>query len=222
MKAIKRCDCPIRAKLIRDPYCPLKTGITGQFILLGKDGQTQYPVSHCIACGGRLMDAAGDNDQSFGDPSGSSACTCILSHAADPICSVKRDAKVGEYELVQKTPTGEVHFVVRHCPWCGRMLDSLRGTLFLDILPEEAARLNGLLKGVETVQDVIRLLGPADREWPVLPDDPVRREIYGWRQILRQLDYRGLASTAVLQVREFEGGKVEWGISAKPKKPSDG
>jgi hypothetical protein len=219
MNPSKLCECKLRVKLVRDPHCPLKTGPSGDFFILGLDDSKQYPVSHCIACGGLLAEGLGKNDHSSGGSSSSLACNCVISNAGDPICPVKKDEKVGEYQLVRKTSSGRSAFVLRHCPWCGQMLDSLRATLFVHVLPEEADRLRGLLKGVRTIGEAISRLGPPDREWQC-PDDPVRREIYGMRRTLRQLDYRGLSSTGDLLVVEYEGGTVGVSITPKAKNPA--
>ena len=102
-----------------------------------------------------------------GDP-----CSCgFLERAADdPNLPIRFDPLVGEYHFEfpspcagEACPEAKAQLTIYHCPFCGGAAPpSKRDTLFTNISDQEAARLYRLFEGMDTLEEVVRALGPPD------------------------------------------------------------
>ena len=93
-------------------------------------------------------------------------CTCgyLEESAADPNLPIRFDHDLNEYHIVYISPMGgRVASLIHHCPFCGGAApQSRRGELFADVPEGEGERLRALTGDVDTVEDLIELLGPRE------------------------------------------------------------
>lgn len=149
-------------------------------------------------------------------------CHCrVLQRAADDSsCPIEFDEKLNEYQIVQN----DYRWLVRYCPFCGNLAPpSKRASLFTKVTPDELARMQNLVEGLRTVDDVLGKFGLPDQDIPnggfrEFPEAANRPPML---QVFRQLTYRGLSPTVNVTVSVHPSGLAEFGFSGKPLQPKD-
>jgi hypothetical protein len=150
-------------------------------------------------------------------------CGSLERDARDPGFPVRYDAEWNDYYLDLTLSKGtKLSLIIYHCPMCGGVAsETKRDGAFAALTKAERLRVHGLIRGVKTVEHIIRAFGPPDRDSNELPDDlPVSmRTIPGTdsQQVgpLRQLTYEHLSDTAEVQFTIYSNGKVDRLITPK-------
>lgn len=156
------------------------------------------------------------DDQPRDDPK----CECGLLErfAADPRLPIEFDERTNEYEIVHDG----VRIPMQYCFRCGgRLPESTRASLFTTPDDNEMAEIAALLKGARSIDDVVRILGPADDihegHFDAVGDAgtgaiPRKGRVIPWKQ---QLDYRKRWRSLTLIVHEHPDGSVSYMITGK-------
>jgi hypothetical protein len=143
-------------------------------------------------------------------------CECQwLEHAAlESDIPIIFNPRLREYHLVH----GASSMPLYYCPFCGGSApESARGSLFAYVPQAEYTRLGELTRGITTLADAFRILGPPDRDHlsgagvisPDLPDQPRVAENF------RLVVYESLSSTAEVHVLERNPERVTLQFIAK-------
>jgi hypothetical protein len=144
-----------------------------------------------------------------------------MEHAAhNPDSPIVFDKELNEFNFECALPGHEHKSQLRiyHCPFCGGAAPkSLRPTLFAIVSQEEQQRLRDLLKEAHTIDDVIRLLGAPEQDYP----DGVQTQIPegegrppSW-QSFRSIIYTELSRTADVRITDYPGRRVGISINGK-------
>lgn len=154
-------------------------------------------------------------------------CTCgYLERAADdPRSPIVYDARLNEYNFEYNDPyeggaDGAVNSLLRiyHCPFCGGAAPpSKRGLLFAVIQPEEKSRLEESLRGITTMNEALRVLGPPNEDNPQGVVE-TRGEGEGsppTSESFRMLRYTGLSDTVDVVFVETRTGHVHLCLQGK-------
>jgi len=145
-------------------------------------------------------------------------CGYLEQNARDPRFPVRFDEEYNEYyfdlTLSKGTP---LCLLIYHCPMCGGVAsESKREDVFAIVTEEERFRVNALIRGFKTVEDIVSTFGPPDRDSTFqLPEDlPAAMLTIPGTDLqqagpLRQLTYEQLSGTADVQFTIYSNGKVE-------------
>lgn len=140
-------------------------------------------------------------------------CTCgvVDRCATDTRYPVEYNAQTASYQL--KSWDRRCAHVMRYCFFCGGALPERSEELFS--VPEEGEKeqVLALLRGMKNVEDVVRVLGMADRTWSLELFTTVHGT--GPRRQVRQLYYGSKWKSLDLHVAEFEDGSVQFAVSGK-------
>jgi hypothetical protein len=91
-------------------------------------------------------------------------CRTLERLSKEPSVPIDFNAKLNEYYIVGAV--GE-EIMIYHCPFCGgRTPVSRRDELFMHVTHAEMERLNGLTRGLKTLDDVLNAFGSPDRDDP--------------------------------------------------------
>lgn len=136
----------------------------------------------------------------------------------DPLYPIEFDEQTGEYQIVHNG----VRIFMEYCFKCGgRLPESKRGSLFTTPDENEKAEIADLLRGVRSIDDVVRILGAADEthegQLGAVGDAtatamPRKGRVIPWRQ---QLDYRERWRSLTLIVHEHPDGSVSYMVGGK-------
>jgi len=144
------------------------------------------------------------------------SCNIVKLWAKDPRIPIEFDKKLNEYSIVYRDPSGNHSLPLHHCPQCGgRLPKSRRDELFFKPSRSECRRLDRLLRGVQSVDAVVKVLGRPDKRYRAIRFPAREKAIYGYQDIKRSLIYFRLAKTVDVDVQEYDDGKI--GISYVPK-----
>lgn len=149
-------------------------------------------------------------------------CDCnVLSDASrEPHSGIAFDARLNEYHIVHP---GGGYMMIYYCPFCGgRVPKSQRHMQFMYVTHDEESRINELIHGLHTCDEVVARFGPPDADipnglsWrePADADRPPRGEA------ARALWYRGLSSQADVIFYVYTDGHVRGTWQAKPSSSS--
>ncbi len=150
-------------------------------------------------------------------------CSCgyLERGSLDPNSPLKYDPNLTEYSFEHTLAQGtKVSTMIYHCPMCGGVAPpSRRDELFASIPAGEASRLRILIRGIETLANIERVLGVPDRDEKINPppDLVVADPIKGEREtvVVRVLTYTRLSNAADVQFNVFSNGVVDGGIMPK-------
>jgi len=154
-------------------------------------------------------------------------CTCgfLPEQADDPTSPIVYDPQMNEYRFEYPNPCGEgecgqakASLMIYHCPFCGGAAPApARDLLFAVIPPEEEHRLYGLLSGIKTLDEAIRVLGPPDGDNPSgLTEEQREREgTAPTVESFRTLRYSGLSETADVCLAETRAGGAHFWLQGK-------
>lgn len=153
------------------------------------------------------------------------ACGDLERSADDPRSPIVFDAELNEYNLEYTSPCGDGTCApgkgslrLYHCPLCGGAApESKRDLLFAVIPLDEQRRLNGLLAGVRSIEDALRVLGPPDRDDPhgVMVHQAELDGAPPTLQRYRMLTYTGLSDTAEVIVTDYRRDGVHTVLQGK-------
>lgn len=142
-----------------------------------------------------------------GDPINSGAlCQCgYLGRVAIAGNSlVEYSSALNEYHLLRYSREG--FFFIHYCPSCGcKLPSSRRADLFLAVSPQETQQLSDRLRGCNTLQNVIMILGKPDGDYTPSSVGAAAASIDATHRVLR---YSRLAATLDLYVHESRGGQI--------------
>ncbi len=151
-------------------------------------------------------------------------CGYLERSAREPNFPVKFDSECNEYFFEHQLPSGTMLSIsLYHCPMCGGVAsESKRDELFVRLSDEEALRIDELMQGASTLEDIQRLLGPPDSDEVLHPPADVRIVQPGTSNIeagaLRVLEYNRLSESGDVQFTIYSNGKIVRFISPKHKK----
>jgi hypothetical protein len=148
-------------------------------------------------------------------------CDCDwLSRAVDePAVPIEFDVRMNEYHVIMTYSDGSHgHMIVRHCPWCGGTAPkSQRGSFFAHLHDEERQRLNSLMKGIKTVDDVLLKFGEPDEDHAqgvgtLTPGNDTTPDHYEPQRLLR---YTGLSEIASVDIIVYPTGNIGFSYNGK-------
>lgn len=127
--------------------------------------------------------------------------------ASDPRYPVEFDQETGEYHLIGS----DRQAVMYYCFACGgRLPQSKRGEFFSQPDEGERSEVKRILAEVENIDDVRRILGPADDTFERQQQDIGHSvDVVEWKRTLR---YSTRWKTFVLDVQETPNGEIRWVI----------
>lgn len=167
-------------------------------------------IAYCPACGDREPSTTETGEE----------CTCGAPQqwAADEVTPVEFDVQLGEYHLLTKD-NGSIIF--SYCMACGgRLPQSRRGGFFTTPSHSDIIELRGKLARVNTIAEVISILGPPDETQGSRTYDPRHRDVYGAPDVKQTIKYTHLSSTFDLAIQESADGQIRITIAGKPKDPA--
>ena len=147
-------------------------------------------------------------------------CECgrLERYAADPMYPIEFDERTNEYQIVY----GGAQIPLQYCFRCGgRLPESTRDSLFTSPDENEMAEIADLFREAQTIDDVVRILGPPDEICEGNFDDaddvaademPANGGVIPWRQ---QFLYREKWESLDLFVHEHPDGRVSYFIAGK-------
>ena len=153
-------SCGILHKHINDPLSVFKHDETGWFLLSKSNDRIE--IIYCLLCGGELK---GSSPKARGGHSPENnlpiaPCSCILEQVEDPDSPVATDLRLQEFYIHKESEGRKLRFSLSACPWCGKALPkSRRDDLFTTPTPEDQTRIDELVRGAKTLDDVINRLG---------------------------------------------------------------
>ena len=147
-------------------------------------------------------------------------CTYLQSAADDPDNPISFDKRTEEFEFCYTHGTGDdaypARLMIYHCPFCGGAAPkSKRDLLFARIEDNEVDRLAELLAPIQTLADVLKLLGNPDFDsfgtsrCDESGDQPSTVERY------RRLCYQRLSDTAEVCFQVMPDKIVHWQLHGK-------
>lgn len=151
-------------------------------------------------------------------------CECdYLQRSADnPDLPIVFDRLTGEYQLKYRERLGDhdgtAMLVIYHCPFCGGAAPkSKRALLFATIAQEEHERLSKLTKGIKSLDDAVRKLGPPDDDIPscVTRRTPEKSGHPPTIQSYRSIVYSQLSDTAELHITDFREEGIAFSLQGK-------
>lgn len=144
-------------------------------------------------------------------PSPTQECTCgglryLASLASSPVVF---DKIANEWLLESKDGSGNYH--MHFCFCCGgRLPESNHAKDFGEPESQEMLALTARLKPAQSLQEVLEILGPPDRELDVT-EDPVKPK----RKQIRATTYCSVAKSFDLSVIVFDNGEWEYAFAGK-------
>lgn len=152
---------------------------------------------HCTLC---------DGHGTLGRDKSRAECRCgvLARWAIDSAIPIEYDSELNEYHLMHKV--GQYQMIY-FCPSCGgRTPESKCEDLFTNPSQTEIESLSARVKGANTLDEVVRILGdPDERDGPITHSAEEKR-IYGMKDVKSSLVYRRLSKTVCLIVQEYEDG----------------
>ena len=153
-------------------------------------------------------------------------CGFVYRSAALPDGPIKHDPELKEYYFEHRGPRGSIaKLMIYHCPMCGGVASrSLREGRFQQVSEAEAARLQGLIRGISTISDIERILGKPDADEIFVPPagiallKPETNELE--EGPIRAITYIRLSQAAEVQFLVYSNQKVQSVIIPKPSNPS--
>ncbi len=198
----QRCTCGLLQKYSRDPRVPIEYDPESDSYRLKLSEQRFVRVDYCPFCGGHEK----QND----DSDERCVCKTIQGAASEPGTIIRFDPEMNEY--------GGPHLDFYYCPVCGgRMPESTRGDRFMEKSDDEVSDLFSITKGLNTLEEVIHVLGEPD---DISEPEPLSKEdieIYGGKIARRQLLYSKRWKTINAVVQLMEDGQVLVACSGKFK-----
>jgi hypothetical protein len=140
--------------------------------------------------------------------------------ANDPDSPIAFDKELNEFNFEYSTAGTErkAQWRIYHCPFCGGAApESKRRALFASISDAEERRLRAFVEDLQTVEDVIKVLGAPDQDRA--EGRGVRRpEGLGTpptREWFRVLAYARLSDTADLRIVDYPSGRIGIEVAGK-------
>lgn len=196
-----QCTCGTLAQWVNDPAVPVEALGEG-YVLRTTDG-TALPIRICPVCGG-----ASQKTPSCG-------CGTLNQWSKTYAELVEFDSFMNEFKLDLKE---HGKLLMYFCPECGGRLPASRRTeLFQPLSESERLKLEQILKGAYTVEEIEARLGPADRTIAGIDRTNIQKQVYEQRPIQRQLIYDNVVSSASIVVQEFAAGDILILFPPKPK-----
>lgn len=148
-------------------------------------------------------------------------CGYLQEQADDPRSAIVFDRELNEYNYVYPCAPGDGDcegatsmLRIYHCPFCGGAApESKRDLLFAVITAEEEERLTELLRGIRSLDDAVRMLGPPDRDEPhaITQRMPEKSGKPPAIESFRMLVYSELSETAEVWITDYR----ERGLSVR-------
>jgi hypothetical protein len=161
-------------------------------------------LAFCFFCGGRRSS----------DPGFPCRCSMLVVWRNRAGSCVRQDSRFGEFQVHYDGNKLIMHF----CPNCGGNLPrSKRSEFFLEPTQEEIEDFERRLNNVQTLEDVVRILGEPSRRFSRSEIDEKDKRVFGVTPIRDTLYYSGIAQTLELCAQEDETGKVNISFLKKPK-----
>lgn len=152
-------------------------------------------------------------------------CRFLEDAASNPDYPIVFDPDLNEYNFEYPDRSGEPGSVVGnatlriyHCPMCGGAAPASRRALhFAAISATEQQRLTRLVAGIGSLDDALRVLGPADLDAPagLVTIQPEREGVAPTRRLHRTLTYSRLSDTAEVHLTEQVHGGVHVSFQGK-------
>lgn len=164
-------------------------------------------------------------------------CGCGYLHrqADDPRSAIRFDRQLNEYNYIYPCAPGDGDcegatsmLRIYHCPFCGGAApESKRDLLFAVITTEEEQRLTELLRGINSLDDAVSVLGPPDRDEPhaVTQRMPEKNGKPPAIENFRLLVYSQLSGTAEVWITDYRERGLSIRLQGKytglPREPGD-
>ena len=153
-------------------------------------------------------------------PENTQPCVCgvVDRCAADARYPVEYNVQTGSYQL-QSWDRQAVH-IMRYCFFCGGILTDRSEELFTVPEEDEKEQVLAVLRGKNSVDDVLSALGKPDKTFALELSTTIQGAAP--RRQVRQLYYGSKWKTLDLHVAEFEDGSVQFAVSGKYTAPAGG
>jgi hypothetical protein len=166
------------------------------------------PFSFCPFCGGKES----LNEKSLEE----CVCNKLFDVANDAKVPIEYDARTDEYYLA--TEDGAKIFF-NYCFSCGRYLSKTLGDRFFTVpLDQEINEIKERIKGVVSIENVIRILGEPDEISDDSTSEYQKKKIYSSQDIKRTLIYKSISRTLIVYIQQFADGEIGVLFTGKPKK----
>ena len=147
-------------------------------------------------------------------------CTCkqLENSAADPNTPIQYDPDLNEYNIILSGRVGSYGSMrIYHCPFCGGLAPkSRREELFALVTDTEYERLRSMTRGINSVDDALRILGPPCSDDAItFPEGYVWPVERGAKTPVRALTFTRLSEVANVQVSVNDDKSAE--VTVGPK-----
>jgi hypothetical protein len=146
-------------------------------------------------------------------------CGYLERSAENPDLPIQFDARLNEFSYsYHGSDGGQASLRIYHCPFCGGATPaSLRQTFFAEIADEEVGRLREALARLESVEDVLRVLGQPDTDEPKglgieEPGTTGQSPTTAWYRVLT---YSNLSPTADVHLTVGQDGRLSLMLQGK-------
>lgn len=108
--------------------------------------------------------------------------------------------------------------VLSYCFHCGGKLpETRRGDFFAEIDNEFVDHYKKILKDARSINEIIELLGEPDSVLEIPKPDKIDTEVYGIKDMRRQLEYSKLSDTTIVSVADYADGTFDYFFVPKEK-----
>lgn len=203
------CTCGLLDKQVRDPDVPITFDETSGKYFLRLSTEQSVEIITCGFCGGYGMTKDPQGRLSF--IRGGVECRCgrLAEWTSDPSLSVQYDKQMNEWSM----PGVGLFY---YCVACGgRLPESKRTTFFTEPLKEESREFFQRTEGLKTIEEVISVLGKPDGESGPITHPQMKKDVYDFKDIRRQITYTRIWKTLTAVVQELEDGTLQRSCSGK-------
>ena len=184
----------------RDPRVPIVRNTESGAFTLRLSDSVSVPNIFCTFCGGLGFE---------GRKTARRYCKCdrLDRWSKSPSIPIRFDPQLNEFLLA--FDNGRIEEIFYFCPACGgRLPESKRGELFTTPSEDEIERLHALLRGSNSIAEVVSILGAPSRRMGPMPTSTVDKEVYGYKDIKQTLVYDHLSDTTCLVITESADGSI--------------
>ena len=145
-------------------------------------------------------------------------CKWLESSATDPNTPIEFDPDLNEYNNILSGPLGKYGSIrIYHCPFCGGLAaESRREELFAVVPETEYERLHSMTRGINSVEDAIRVLGPPCSDEVIsFPEGYVWPVERGAKTPVRALTFTRLSELVDVQISVNDDASVEVNFGPK-------
>lgn len=148
-------------------------------------------------------------------------CGVLEIYVKDPSIPIKYNEKLNEY-YISFGENGSGTLIMSYCPNCGEKLpESKRADNYMEIDEEFSKYYMKILEYANSIEDILEKLGEPDNVIQPPRPSEIDIEVYGMKEMKRQLDYTNLSETTVLSVADYADGSFDLCFFGKPKNEND-